>query len=46
LLLNLFKLTAIEFEFGNGHSGDYSEGGPAPWRAGFGRVLKQFRDSG
>jgi hypothetical protein len=29
LLLNLFELTAIEFEFGNGHSGDYSEAGPA-----------------
>jgi len=26
LLLDLFKLPAIEFEFGNGHSGDYSEG--------------------
>lgn len=27
LLLNLFKLPAIEFEFGNGHSRDYSEDG-------------------
>ena len=29
LLLNLFKLAAIELEFGDGHSVDYSEDGPA-----------------
>ena len=30
LLLNLFKLPAIEFEFGNGHTRDYSEAGESP----------------
>jgi len=29
VLLNLFKLPAIEFEFGNGHSRDYNEAGAA-----------------